>query len=283
MKLEGKAIIVTGGLGSIGGHTAKAIVAKGGLAVVFDVVPQAEGDKRIKTFENADSYFYEQTDIGDRAKIQSAVDSALTKIPKGSLAGAVHCAATNSMKPWSTKMSDKIDDFDKVMRINAWGTFAVDAIVADAINAQFPPLDPFHERVTEERGCIVNISSIVAYDTPARCLTYGPSKTAVLGITKAAADFLAPTGIRVNSIAPALVSSPLLNNGGRAPYFKEEVEACSMFPRRFTLPNEIADAIVFLLETEMINAFDLKVDAGWKNCSIWAAGLDPRKRAVNIE
>lgn len=63
------------------------------------------------------------------------------------------------------------------MKVNAYGTFCVDAVVADAINSQYPPLDPFHDRVEEERGCIVNISSIVAFDTPARCLTYGPSKS----------------------------------------------------------------------------------------------------------
>jgi 3-hydroxyacyl-CoA dehydrogenase len=77
----------------------------------------------------------------------------------------------------------------------------------------------------------------------------------VLGITTAAADFLAPCGIRVNSVAPALVYSALMNQGGRVEYFKEQLDAYSMFPRRFTTPEEISHAIVFLVENSMMNAF----------------------------
>jgi NAD(P)-dependent dehydrogenase (short-subunit alcohol dehydrogenase family) len=77
----------------------------------------------------------------------------------------------------------------------------------------------------------------------------------VLGITEAAADFLAPCGIRVNSLAPALVISPLMQSGDRIQYFKDAVEGYSMFPRRFTTPEEIASACLFLLENSMMNAF----------------------------
>jgi 3-hydroxyacyl-CoA dehydrogenase len=68
-------------------------------------------------------------------------------------------------------------DFQKVLHINAYGTFVVDACIADAINSQYPDEGPFFERVAEERGCIVNIASAVANPVPARCLTYGPSKS----------------------------------------------------------------------------------------------------------
>jgi 3-hydroxyacyl-CoA dehydrogenase len=54
-------------------------------------------------------------------------------------------------------------------------------VVSDAINSQYAPLDLFHERVVEERGCIINLSSVVGFDTPARCLTYGPSKSKFRG------------------------------------------------------------------------------------------------------
>ena len=94
----------------------------------------------------------------------------------------------------------------------------------------------------------------------------------VLGITNATADFLAPSGIRVNSLSPALVDSPIMHAGGRAEYFKRELEAYSMFPRRVTQPDEIANAIMFLIENSMMNAFHLKVDAGWRMLSSWALG-----------
>lgn len=177
-----------------------------------------------------------------------------------------------------------------MMNVNAVGTFTVNALVADAINSQYPELDIFHERVSEERGVIINLSSVVGHGIPARSLTYGVSKSrcfasrrlaehmlisligAVLGITEAAADFLAPSGIRVNSVAPALVISPIMLAGGRDKYFQAQLDQYSMFPRRFTEPSEIGSAIVFLIENSMMNAFHLKVDAGWKQLSSWALG-----------
>lgn len=240
----------------------------------MDIAPNDVGDKRIAAFEKPDHYFYQQTDISDEATFRTALDAAMKQIPKGSLFGAVHCAAVNPQKPYTGRMSDKIGDFEECLKFNALGTFLVDAIVADAINSQYEPLEPFHQRVTEERGSIVNIASVVAYDTPARCLTYGPSKTAVLGITNAAADFLAPVGIRVNSIAPCLVMSQMMESGGRVKFFEEQLDGMSLFPRRFTTPTELGEAILFLLEHPMMNAFHLKVDAGWREISNWMAGQD---------
>lgn len=65
----------------------------------------------------------------------------------------------------------------KLLHVNTFGTFVVDACIADAINSQYPDNGPFAPRVKEERGCIVNISSVVAKPVPARCLTYGSSKS----------------------------------------------------------------------------------------------------------
>lgn len=65
----------------------------------------------------------------------------------------------------------------KLLHVNTFGTFVVDACIADAINSQYPDNGPFAPRVKEERGCIVNISSVVAKPVPARCLTYGTSKS----------------------------------------------------------------------------------------------------------
>jgi len=86
----------------------------------------------------------------------------------------------------------------------------VNAAIADTINSQYPDEGPFAARVEEDRGCIVNIASIVADRVPARCLTYGASKKCVLGITEGMADFLGPYGIRVNSVSPAIVASGLM-------------------------------------------------------------------------
>lgn len=145
--------------------------------MALDVVPNEIGEAKIAKRQNPKSWYYQQADITCRDKLQAAVDAAMAVIPTGSLAGAVHCAAANPHRDWSGRMSDKIADFETCLRVNALGTFIVTAIVADAINSQYPEREAFAPRVTEERGSIVNIASVVAYDTPARCLTYGPSKS----------------------------------------------------------------------------------------------------------
>jgi hypothetical protein len=75
---------------------------------LLDVVAQSAGEERIKMFEHAERYVYEQTDIAEQAIFEASIKRALEKVPKGSLFGAVHCAAVNPNCPWPVKMSDKI-------------------------------------------------------------------------------------------------------------------------------------------------------------------------------
>lgn len=122
--------------------------------------------------------FYFQVDITDIDGLNAAAAEALKLVPKGSLAGGVHAAATIRTRKWSPRMSDSVQHFKETINVNVFGTFAVDAAIADAINSQYPDQQTqFPERVSEERGVIVNFASAVADPVPARCLTYGPSKS----------------------------------------------------------------------------------------------------------
>ncbi|KAI5476105.1 3-hydroxyacyl-CoA dehydrogenase [Pseudohyphozyma bogoriensis] len=280
MKIEGRSFIITGGCGSLGGGTARAIIAQGGIAVVFDVIPEEKGNAIIKGY-HAERAFYFKTDISDVESVQAATAEAMKVIPKGSLFGGVHCAAVATSRKWSNKMVDSCKDFKNTLIVNAYGTFVVDAVISDAINSQYEDLGPFGARVDEERGCIVNIASAVANPVPARCLTYGPSKTAVLGITTGAADFLGPTGIRVCSLSPSAVASKLM--GDRLPYMVSELDAAAIFPRRSAEPEEVVDGIMFLLSNSMLNAIDLRVDGAWRTISNWGGEKDPRENAPALE
>ncbi|BEI84667.1 hypothetical protein CcaverHIS002_0500680 [Cutaneotrichosporon cavernicola] len=282
MKIEGKAFIITGGAGSIGGTAARMIMERGGIAILFDVLSPEAGTAKAKEW-HAERCHYFQVDIADMASLESACAEALKIIPKGSLAGGVHCAAIAPGRKWSNKLSESVPTFAKVLNVNVYGTFAVDAAIADAINSQYPDVqaETFFPRVTEERGIIINISSAVARPVPARCLTYGVTKTAVLGISGGMADFLGPFGIRVCSVSPAVVGSALMG-ADRIPYFLSELEASAIFPRRVTDPTEIGHGIVYLIENGMMNDFELRIDGGWRGCSNWAGG-DPRKNAISLE
>lgn len=205
------AFIITGGAGSIGGTTARMIIERGGYAILFDVLPTSAGEAKAKEMHDSRALYF-QVDISDMASLETACAEALKLLPKGSLAGGVHCAAIAPGRKWSNKLADSVPTFAKVLNVNVYGTFAVDAAIADAINSQYPDVqgETFFPRVEEERGIIVNIASAVAKPVPARCLTYGATKTAVLGISGGMADFLGPFGIRVCSVSPAVVGSALM-------------------------------------------------------------------------
>ncbi|KAM0752602.1 NAD(P)-binding protein [Meredithblackwellia eburnea MCA 4105] len=280
MKIEGRAFVVTGGLGSIGGGAAQAIIAEGGIAIIFDILPEEKGNILVKNYSKTHALYY-KTDISDLESVSSSMSRALEEIPTGSLFGCVHAAAIAKSRPWSNKMVDSAADFKTNLLINAYGTFVIDAVVSDAINSQYEDLGPFAPRVSEERGVIVNIASAVANPVPARCLTYGATKTCVLGITTGAADFLGPSGIRVCSLSPSAVASAIMGN--RLPYMVSELEACAIYPRRAAEPDEIVDGIMFLIKNSMINAFDLRVDGAWRTISNWGGPLDPRANAPALE
>ncbi|WWC94359.1 hypothetical protein V866_001201 [Kwoniella sp. B9012] len=281
MKVEGKAFIITGGAGGIGGAVARQIIEKGGIAVVFDILPQEAGEEKVKGY-HPDRALYFNTNIAQLESVVAACDAALKAIPKGSLFGAVHCAAIAPGRKWSHKLVDGAENMRKNLEVNVWGTFTVNAAIADAINSQYPDEGPFAPRVEEERGVIVNTSSAVGWPVPARCLSYGASKTAVLGLSQGMADFLGPFGIRVNTISPAVVASGLMGPD-RLPYFKKELDAGVIYPRRPTTLEEISSAILFLIENSMMNDFNLRVDGGWRGSSNWGAPEDPRQNALSLE
>lgn len=140
-----------------------------------------------------------------------------------------HC---RPKRQWTTKLSDGVAAFRKTLDINVTGTYIMGAAVADAINARAP-----EERANagslwstkEERGVIINFSSVAGHEPTARVVGYGPSKTAVLGLTRSFADFLAPSGIRVNSVSPGLIATPIL--GTHAGWYQKDLEANGGFPK----------------------------------------------------
>ncbi|WVW83253.1 hypothetical protein I302_105272 [Kwoniella bestiolae CBS 10118] len=281
MKIEGKAFIITGGCGSIGGEVARHILAKGGIVVIFDLQSPEEGTAKVKTYHEERAFFI-QASVDNSSRLEAACSEALKLIPKGSLFGAIHTAAIAPGRKWSNRLKDSINDFEKVLRVNAYGTFTVNAHIADAINSQYPDDGPFAPRETEERGVIINIASAVAHPVPARCITYGPTKTAVIGISQGMADFLGPYGIRVNTVSPAVVASSIMGPD-RIPYFVSELEAGAIYPRRVSQPDEVATGIIFLIENSMMNDYELRIDGGWRGSSNWAGPKDPRSNALSLE
>lgn len=165
---------------------------------LFDIVPQEVGEDIARNISN-DKAIYVRVDITDSDAVGAAVERVVREL--GNLKGVVHCAGIALKREWTNDIVESIPNFRKVsshfaialtcpkmLDVNVVGTFTVNAHIADAINKPLNHPDgtanhaPFWT-ADEERGVIVNFASAAAHPY-ARCLSYGPTKTAVVGITK---------------------------------------------------------------------------------------------------
>ena len=150
---------------------------------------------------------------------------------------------SSTQRPWvSNGLSDSLDFFRKTLEVNVLGTFCINAAVGDAINkltVQELGLAPPSESTSfwttdQERGVIVNFASVAGHEPIARVVGYGPSKSCVLALTKSIADFYGPSGIRVNSVSPGIVDTPMVQD--HMEWFQSDLTANAVFPKRPSRP-----------------------------------------------
>ncbi|RSH90306.1 hypothetical protein EHS25_001640 [Saitozyma podzolica] len=286
MKISGKTFIVTGGTGGLASDAARMLLAEGASVGLFDVVPTETGDAFAQSLSGEGKAIYVKVDITDSAAVKVAVRLVSDKLHN--LAGCVHCAGISLKRPLSNVVAESIGNFEKMLKVNTVGTFIVNAQVADEINRplNFPDGSdkpgPFWTS-DEERGVIVNLAS-AASRPYARTLAYGPTKAAVVGITEAMADFLGPSGIRVASISPSIIMSPL--NAGLGGFFTDDLLKHAIFPRAPIGSEQISSTIKWIIETGAINATNIFVDGGWKMVVTKPGiegGKDPRESWPGVE
>merc|ERR1712100_211176 len=156
------------------------------------------------------------------------------------------------------------DAFQTIVNINLIGTFLTGSRCASQMAKQEPNADG-------ERGCIVNISSVAAMDGQNGQIGYSASKAGVVGMTLPMARDLGRYGVRVNTICPGLVDTPM--GGTKVPIDNRDPEKMpkvgrtlllsQLFPnRRFARPSEMANLVKFMFETPFMNAETVRLDAG---------------------
>ncbi|KAN0059616.1 hypothetical protein ACQY0O_008184 [Thecaphora frezii] len=292
MQIAGSTFIVTGGCGGIGSAIATDLLSRSANVVVLDILSPTDGSAKVSTFDQTHAKaIYIQTDIADQSSCRAAFDRILAWTREvGKLAGLVHCAGLALRRPWTQSFVETIDGFEKMLRVNTLGTYTINAFTADAINSQYSEIDEsskketgskYPARATEERGVVINFASLAAHGPTGRNLGYGPTKTAILGMTSAFSDFLGPSAIRVNSVSPGIVASPM--NATGIEWFKESLQAHGAFPREPTDFNEVCSLVRFIIETKAVNAEDIKIHGGWRLVADWAEGRDPRETYPGIE
>ena len=142
-----------------------------------------------------------------------------------------------------------------MLRVNLLGTFNCIRLAAAAM-AQTAPL------ADGERGSILNTASIAAFDGQTGQVAYSASKGGVVGMTLPIARDLAAIGVRVNTIAPGLIDTPIYGEGAGSEKFKSHLAESTLFPRRLGTSVEFAEMAVAVITNSYMNAETIRIDAG---------------------
>merc|ERR1712241_526496 len=171
------------------------------------------------------------------------------------LNGIVNCAGTGSaFTTWDKKLNPHNDKFwDFVVQLNLYGTFYGSSEGAAAM-AKLPA------DAEGCRGVIVNVASVAAFEGQKGQLAYSASKGAVVGMTLPMARDLARYGIRVMTIAPGIIDTPLMQMA--APKVKEGLLNSVAGPRRFGKAEEFAHLVASILDNGYLNGETIRMDAG---------------------
>ena len=252
MDLQGTSAVVTGAASGLGAATARLLASHGAGVLVADV----QDDKGEALAAEVGGVFV-HTDVTDTDTIIRAVDTAAGMAPLRSL---VCCAGIG----WPERTIGKdgeyatahnLDTYKKVIAINLVGTFDMIRIAGTAMSR----LDPLP---SGERGAIVNLASVAAFDGQIGQAAYSSSKGGIVGMTLPVARDLAAIAVRVNTVAPGLVDTPIYGEGERAEELKARLGESVLFPRRLGVPDELADMVLACLRNSYLNAAVVRVDGG---------------------
>jgi NAD(P)-dependent dehydrogenase (short-subunit alcohol dehydrogenase family) len=195
-------------------------------------------------------------DVTNTADIIAATELAKTLGPVRVLvncAGAGWAARTVGRGGYET--AHDLAAFRRIIEINTIGTFDCIRIVATAMAATDPLADG-------ERGAIVNTASLAAFDGQIGQAAYAASKGGVIGLTLPVARDLAAIGVRVCTIAPGLIDTPIYGEGPASEAFKEKLKRDVLFPRRLGVAGEFATLAAEVLANSYMNAEVIRLDGG---------------------
>jgi NAD(P)-dependent dehydrogenase (short-subunit alcohol dehydrogenase family) len=252
MDISGAAAVVTGGASGLGEATVRALAGRGARVVVLDMAD----DKGAALAKEVGGVFA-HADVTDTEEVIAALEAAAEM---GPLRAVVNCAgigyaARTIGRDGSYDSAHDLEAYKRVININLVGTFNVTRLAATAIS-RTEPLDD------NERGAIVNVTSLAAFEGQIGQAAYSSSKGGVVGMTLPVARDLAVVGIRVNTIAPGLIDTPIYGFGGNAEEFKAKLKHDVLFPDRLGWPAEFASLAVELVTNSYMNAEVVRIDGG---------------------
>ncbi len=246
MEIKHCAAIVTGGASGMGAATAKRLARLGAKVALLDLNKDAAD--LIAAEINGIAI---QCDVTDADSVEQAIARARDHF--GAARICVNCAGiVHGRRMINQQGAMPLEEFRKVLDINVVGTFNVMRIAA----GNMIPLATVGD--SEERGIIINTASVAAFEGQIGQTAYSASKGAIVGMTLPAARELAQFGIRVMTIAPGLVDTPMFAK--ISPEARASLAATVPFPKRLASPDEYAALTQSIIENAMLNGEVIRLD-----------------------
>ncbi|HSV37302.1 MAG TPA: SDR family NAD(P)-dependent oxidoreductase [Nocardioidaceae bacterium] len=244
MKLENTAAIVTGGASGLGAATAAALVDQGATVYAFDLASSIEKAPEVK------GIVYVEVDVTSPEQVTAAVAQAASGLEP--LRTVVNCAGIgNAGRILNKGEVGDLGLYAKIVQVNLIGSYNVLAIAAAEI-AKTEADD------NGQRGVIINTASVAAYDGQVGQAAYSSSKGGIVGLTLPAARDLGQYGIRVMTIAPGIIMTPMLMTVSEE--FRAGLAAGVPFPKRLGDPSEYAKLALAIVDNDYLNGEVIRLD-----------------------
>ena len=246
MNVAGHSAVVTGGGSGMGAETARRLARAGARVTVLDL-----GEAAAVAVGAEVGGLGLACDVADAAGVEDAI--ARARAAHGPARICVNCAGIASAQRIVGRGGPApLDGFRRVVEVNLIGTFNVMRVCA----ADMAGLDPVNE--TGERGVMIATASVAAYEGQVGQAAYAASKAGLVGMTLPLARDLASLGIRVMTVAPGLMDTPMLD--GMPEDVRERLAASVPFPRRLGQPGEFADLVEHIVANAMLNGSVIRLD-----------------------
>lgn len=241
MNFNKQIALITGGASGMGKACAQYLKQQGMNVVIWD--------KQEHSQTEADLYI--SCDVTSDESVEKAMAQTIEQL--GTPRVCINCAGIAPAKRIVGKDGAMpLAAFTQVINVNLIGTFNVMRVAAHAMSL----LEL--ESNSQERGVIINTASIAAFEGQIGQAAYSASKGGIVALTLPAARELAQFGIRVNTIAPGLIATPLLLNMPQE--VQDSLAATVTFPKRLGRPEEFASLVGHIIENGMINGEVIRID-----------------------
>ena len=230
---------------------ARRLAGAGGKVAIFDLNEDA-GEAMVAEL-GADSCVFAKVNVVDEDSVKAGIEAVVEAF--GAIHVNVNCAGIgNAAKTLGRDGPFPLDMWNLVISVNLTGSFNVLRLCAEVMAKNEPVTDD------GARGVIINTASVAAYEGQMGQAAYSASKGGIVGMTLPIARDLSTIGIRVNTIVPGLINTPLFN--GLTPEFVESLSQSVLYPKRLGRPEEIAQLAAAIIDNDYINGECIRMDGG---------------------